>query len=180
VTGIAGDDTDAAAVGHSAAELLAGGVVRRALVVGTGGSARSAATGVVDRWPGTTVEVRSRDAARARDFLEWAARVGLHAEAEGSSPLDLVVHATPLGLSSADPLPLDPAAVRERGAPAVLDLVYVRGRTRVVQAARRAGLRAEDGRTVLVAQGAESFRLFCGVPAPVEVMRAAVEDALGG
>jgi shikimate 5-dehydrogenase len=31
-----------------------------------------------------------------------------------------------------------------------------------------------DGREVLVAQGAASFELWTGVPAPVEVMRRAV------
>ncbi len=37
---------------------------------------------------------------------------------------------------------------------------------------------AEDGRGVLIAQGAASFERFFGVPAPVSVMRQAVEDAL--
>jgi shikimate dehydrogenase len=62
----------------------------------------------------------------------------------------------------------------------VLDLVYVRHRTRFVQAARAAGMAAEDGRGVLIAQGAASFRRFFGVEAPLEVMRAAVEEVLGG
>ena len=41
-------------------------------------------------------------------------------------------------------------------------------------AAREAGARVLDGLEVLVAQGAASFELWTGMPAPVEVMRRAV------
>jgi shikimate 5-dehydrogenase len=60
-----------------------------------------------------------------------------------------------------------------------LDMVYGRGDTAWTRAMRAAGLRAADGRTMLVAQGAASLeRWFPGVCAPVEVMRAAVDDHL--
>jgi shikimate 5-dehydrogenase len=67
----------------------------------------------------------------------------------------------------------------ERVAPAaLLDLVYARGETKLVRAATKQGVRAADGRGVLVAQGVAAFHHFFGVDAPEEVMRAAVEDAL--
>ena len=43
--------------------------------------------------------------------------------------------------------------------------------------AREAGATVLDGLDVLVAQGAASFELWTGAPAPVEVMRAAVRSA---
>jgi shikimate dehydrogenase len=46
--------------------------------------------------------------------------------------------------------------------------------TATAAAARRAGADVVGGLEVLVAQGAVSFELWTGVPAPVEVMRAAV------
>jgi shikimate dehydrogenase len=46
--------------------------------------------------------------------------------------------------------------------------------TATERAAREAGARVVDGLEVLVAQGAASFELWTGVPAPVEVMRRAV------
>jgi len=58
--------------------------------------------------------------------------------------------------------------------------VYARGGTALVRVAREIGIAAADGRGVLVAQGAASFERWFGVPAPVTVMRAAVEDALRG
>jgi shikimate dehydrogenase len=177
--GITGDNTDVGAVRTEAARLLAGRPVRRALVLGTGGSARAAAVAIADGWAGATVDVLSRDARRAAEFRAWASSAGVRVEAAGEGPMDLVVNATPLGLSAADPLPLDLAQLRALGPAAVLDLVYVRGGTRLVRGAREAGIVSEDGRGVLVEQGAASLRLFFDVQPPREVMRAAVEDALG-
>jgi shikimate dehydrogenase len=45
------------------------------------------------------------------------------------------------------------------------------------KSAEAAGARVVDGLEVLVAQGAASFELWTGIPAPVEVMRAAVRSA---
>ena len=178
VKGLAADNTDVGAVSAAARALVGAREVRRALVLGTGGSARAAAVGVAGAWPEVVIAVRSRDAGRAQEFLAWGAAAGLRVEDDGGAGADLLVNATPLGLSAADPMPLDERALGRLGQPAVLDLVYVRGRTRLVQAARRLGLAAEDGRTVLVGQGAATFRLLCGVPAPVEVMRAGCEAGM--
>ena len=64
----------------------------------------------------------------------------------------------------------------ELGAGQILvDLPYPR--TATARAAEAAGARVVDGLEVLVAQGAASFELWTGVPAPVDVMRAAVRSA---
>ena len=63
---------------------------------------------------------------------------------------------------------------------AALDLAYAPGGTRWVRTLRAAGVRAEDGREVLVHQGGAAFeRFFPDQVAPLEVMRAAVHRALG-
>ena len=54
----------------------------------------------------------------------------------------------------------------------LVDLPYPGSAT--AEAARAAGARVLDGLEVLVAQGAASFELWTGEPAPVEVMRRAV------
>ena len=79
------------------------------------------------------------------------------------SDADLVIHATP---------------VREevlfelgRGQ-TMIDLPYPR--TATAQAAAAVGARVLDGLEVLVAQGAASFELWTGRPAPVDVMRHAL------
>ena len=54
----------------------------------------------------------------------------------------------------------------------LIDLPYPE--TATGRAAREAGATVVGGLDVLVAQGVASFELWTGVPAPVEVMRAAV------
>jgi len=57
----------------------------------------------------------------------------------------------------------------------LVDLPYPRSQT--AHTAGAAGARVVDGLDVLVAQGAASFEIWTGVPAPVDVMRAAVRSA---
>jgi shikimate dehydrogenase len=57
----------------------------------------------------------------------------------------------------------------------LVDLPYPM--TATGRAAVATGARVVDGLEVLVAQGAASFELWTGIPAPVEVMRAAVRSA---
>lgn len=79
---------------------------------------------------------------------------------------DLVVHATPAR---------DEVLVKVGPGQTLIDLPYPE--TATAGAARAAGASVVDGLDVLVAQGAASFELWTGVPAPVEVMRAAVRSA---
>ncbi len=76
---------------------------------------------------------------------------------------DLVVNAT----SAADEV-----VARVIRGQTLVDLPYPRSAT--AGAARAEGARVLDGLEVLVAQGAASFELWTGAPAPVEVMRRAV------
>ncbi len=78
---------------------------------------------------------------------------------------DLVVHATPV---------TDEVVVRVGPGQTLVDLPYPRSAT--AAAAREAGATVYDGLDVLVAQGAASFELWTGLPAPVEAMRAAVRS----
>jgi shikimate dehydrogenase len=85
-----------------------------------------------------------------------------------ASGCDLVVNATPVR----DELLIEPRAEQ-----AVVDLAYNSdGKpTALVEAARAAGCRVVvDGLEALVRQGSASFRLWTGVEAPVDVMRAAL------
>lgn len=177
--GLHGDNTDVAGI-EEALELLAAPAPW--LVCGTGGSARAVAAAAVRRR--VPLVVRSRDPRRAAEFVAWtrglAAGLGLPpADArpdDGHEPLGTVVNATPLGLTDGT-APVD--ETRWRAAAAALDLAYRPGETSWVRACRAAGLRAADGRAVLVAQGAHAFeRFFPESRAPRELMRAAVARAL--
>jgi shikimate dehydrogenase len=142
------------------------------LVLGTGGGARAAVGAAAQR--GVAVAVASRSTDRRRRFEAWLAEQGVRA-----APPDectVVINTTPLGLEPADPLPLQ---TPPRCASVALDLVYAAGETPWVRAMRSGGLRAADGRGMLVAQGAAALeRWFPSVRAPVEVMHAAVNAQL--
>jgi len=143
------------------------------LIAGTGGAARAAVVAARER--GVDVAVTSRDAGRRREFERWTSSRGVALAA--ASECGVLINSTPLGLKADDPLPI-PLDIAPR-AEVALDMVYRTGETPWIRAMRPRVRRAADGRAMLVVQGAAAFECwFPGKPAPVEVMRAAVNAAL--
>jgi len=169
---LVGDNTDVPGLVDALAELGAGDVW---IVAGTGGSARAVVGAARQR--SALLLVRSRDPARGAAFASWAREAGVEALVDDGRAADVAINATPRGLKASDssPIPAD----RLRNVPAALDLVYAPGETAWVNQCRRSGLRATDGRAVLVAQGAHAFeRFFPDQRAPRQIMAAAVIEAL--
>jgi shikimate dehydrogenase len=145
------------------------------LVLGAGGAAQAVATSLLDAGA-AELSVATRDPERAHAL---SARLRtlfpdrkVHAEERWPPAGDagLVVNATPVR---------DELLVTPRGGQQVVDLAYRSdGRpTALTAAAREAGCeRVVEGVDVLLAQGAESFERWTGIPAPREVMRAAVRS----
>ncbi|HZT92578.1 MAG TPA: hypothetical protein VFA05_11115 [Gaiellaceae bacterium] len=125
-------------------EILAGIRARRACVIGAGGAARALA-------PALPADTRTFTRSGT-----WPP------DADGC---DLVVNATPVR---------DELLVEPNPGQTVVDLAYGERETALVAAARAAGCTVVDGREALVRQGAASFRLWTGLDAPLDVMRAAV------
>ena len=123
-----------------------------ALVLGRGGAARSVAV-ALEAAGAASVRLASRD------DPDWP---------PSARDATVLVNATPLR----DEVPVAPHVHQQ-----VVDLAYrPDGRpTALVAAARAAGCAVVvDGVEILVRQGAAAFELWTGVPAPVDVMRAAV------
>lgn len=97
------------------------------------------------------------DAPRYARRGDWPPRV---------DDVDLVVNATSAR---------DDVLVELNAGQTLVDLPYPR--TATAAAAEASGARVVDGLEALVAQGAASFALWTGKPAPVEVMHAAVRSA---
>jgi shikimate dehydrogenase len=169
---LVGDNTDVPGLLDALAGLNAGDIW---VLAGTGGSARAVIGAAKQRT--ALVLIRSRDAARGAAFAAWAREIGVEALVDDGRRADVAINTTPLGLKREDPAPLPMDRLRDVGA--ALDLVYAPGGTGWVIQCRRSGLRAADGRGVLVAQGAHAFeRFFPDQRAPREIMAAAVEAAL--
>jgi shikimate dehydrogenase len=163
---IGADNTDAPAL-IAALPFSIGG--RAAMVLGAGGSARAAVWALLDAGA-AEVRVWNRTAQRAR---ELSSELGA-TPADRATPADVLVNCTSVGLDGSDPfdrLPLGPADLGSYGC--VVDLVYTAAGTALVREARERGIPAVDGLELLVGQGALSFEIFTGVPASLEVMRAA-------
>ncbi len=143
-------------------------------LLGTGGSARAVVAAARER--GAKLAIRSRVESREMEFADWVRGFGV--AIAHPDECEVVVNATPLGLAAADASPLDVAQYPHLQA--ALDLTYVaNGITPWVAECLRRGLRAMDGRRMLVAQGAASWDLwFPGVTPPLEVMRAALDGLL--
>lgn len=95
------------------------------------------------------------------------------AVAEFCSQSDLVLHATSLGWHDNDKMPVELPEARH--GQAFFDLVY--RDNALQQQARNSLWRVADGKSMLLYQGAASFEAWTGLPAPLEVMRRALERA---
>ena len=169
---VVGDNTDVPGVLEALHQLAVG--TAPWFIAGTGGGARAAVVAAADH--GVAVAVRSRDPERQREFERWVTSRGVRLAA--AAECGVLINATPLGLGPGDPLPIDSAGFPK--AAVAFDMVYAKGETPWVRAMRARVGKAADGRAMLVAQGAAAFeRWFPGKRAPVDVMRAAVDVALG-
>jgi len=92
---------------------------------------------------------------------------------------DILVNGTPLGTH---PRTEDTPVQKEMLHPGLLvfDMVYNPVKTRLLREAEEAGAAILPGVNMLVYQGATAFKMWTGVDPPVETMKAAVVEALGG
>jgi shikimate dehydrogenase len=176
---LVGDNTDVGGF-HAAARALLGAEPRelRVALLGAGGAA-AAVLAAVAEWPASTVAVWNRSPDRAVRLAAAFAGVATAAEflATAVRGADLVVNATTVGMRD-DDVPFHPAILARRAA--VLDLVYRPGETAWVRLARARGLRAADGLTMLVEQGALAFERWLGVPPDRAAMWAALRRTAAG
>ncbi len=172
---LVGDNTDVGGFDDAVRDLL-GALPHDAdvAVIGAGGAA-AGILAAIERWGNCRARLYNRTVAHARALaarFEGLAVVAPSARnAVGGAPL--VVNATSVGMPDGTlPFPLDALAP---GA-AVLDVVYRRGSTALVQEARALGHPAADGRRMLVGQGARSFERWFGFAPDRDLMWEAVRD----
>ena len=150
------------------------------LLLGAGGAGRVAAlkiaaTGVKDLF--LINRTASKAEAIAAEIRERFSAVNVSV---GYPPaeVDLVLHATSLGLKPDDPLPYDPAAFSLGKTRAVYDMVYRPAETPLLTAAAEAGCKTANGLGMLLHQGAKALEIWTGQSAPLDVMRTALKEAI--
>jgi len=173
--------------------LADGWMAARTLVLGTGATARSAIVALACELSVASIVVRGRsfDDSDTRD--RFHAEVGellaaacvptsIRLEPWRASPATersvlAVVQATSAGMVGADPGEAVSEAVHWAALPdssVALDVVYAPPTTPFLRAAAAHHLRATNGLGLLARQGAIAFELWLGMPAPFEVMLAAL------
>lgn len=174
-----GDNTDVGGFLYAVRQLLGRDLSGlHVVMIGAGGAAAGVAEALVGV-PDVALTVHARNPAAATALVGTfgdAARLTDGTESSLIAALasaQLVVNATSLGIEGRDELPLQPALVPPGCA--ALDLTYrVEGLTPWVGVLRSLNRTADDGKTMLLEQGALAFERWFGIEAPRDVMARAI------
>ncbi len=160
---------------------------KSAVVVGAGGAGRAVVFGLL-RAGARDVLVLDMQPQQVESLLSdlggngaplRTAPLSTETLVESARAAELLVNATPVGMSPKVAASIWPEPLPFPAHLTVFDLVYNPQETQLLRQARAAGALSIDGLDMLVRQGAIAFELWTGQPAPFAVMRAACEQALG-
>jgi shikimate dehydrogenase len=147
----------------------------RVVVAGAGGAAKAVAFGV--KQAGAEVVITNRTAASGKKLAAWLGCEFVALDDLAWVQADVLVNTTSVGMEpDTDGIIVQPALLPKFVV--VMDIVYAPLETRLLREAKAAGCRTVDGLAMLLHQGAEQFRIWTGVAAPVLLMRTAMEYAL--
>lgn len=173
-----GHNTDFSGFAAALATGLPGAKLNRVVQLGAGGAGSAVAYALL------TAGVRELDlvdtdparcAARAAElagfFPDQLVTARTTAELPQLMPLaDGLVHCTPVGMAAHPGVPLDMSLVEARHW--VADIVYRPIETQLIREARAKGCDVLDGGRMAVGQAADAFRIFTGLEADADRMRA--------
>ena len=155
---------------------------KKVLLLGAGGAGRTAALKLAAENVAELFLV-NRTASKAEEIAgEIKKQFPLVKVAVGypKAQIDLLLNATSLGLKPDDGSPLDEKHFSLKQTRAVYDMIYKPAETKLLVAAKVADCKTANGIGMLVGQGAKAFEIWTGQPAPVAVMRRAVEGSVYG
>lgn len=163
---------------------------KRVVLLGAGGAARAVAYCIAQE--AEALAILNRTVRRAVELASSLREVveGRRAEISAApfdethlsrelEDADVVINATPIGMHpDVGETPVPRRLLNGRHL--VFDLVYNPPRTRLLKEAEMEGADTLSGVEMLVYQGAESFQLWTGRRAPIDLMLRVVKEALGG
>jgi shikimate dehydrogenase len=152
------------------------------LIVGAGGAARAIAAQMA-LIPVKKIWLANRTWERAVAIAEHLAHltdvqaIRMEEVPDLLPKVGLVVNTTSVGMyPRVDQVPIQTDHIHQ--GMVVSDLIYNPRETRLLKEAKERGAITHSGIGMFVYQGAESFTLWTGLPAPVDVMRQTVESCL--
>lgn len=147
------------------------------LLIGAGGAAR--AIGFMLKQRGARLTVANRTTKRGEELARLL-RCPFAALSEVAGlKADLLIQATPAGMYPMTGRSVVSPEILRKGM-VVMDIVYNPVETRLLRDARERGCHTINGVAMFLNQGAEQFRLWTGMDAPLASMAGAVDGALGG
>lgn len=149
---------------------------KKVLIIGAGGASRAISYYLSEK--AGLLALLDIDTAKAEklasDLSAIRDNISVLNDPSGIRDFEVLINATPLGLGSADPLPLDVSALS--GNQVVCDLLYKK--TPLQHRAAQKGCKTIDGIGMLLWQGVLAFELWTRTTPPVEVMRNALRGGL--
>ena len=145
------------------------------LIIGAGGAAR--AIGFILKEQGAFLTITNRTFARGEHLARSLECPYVPLTEVKSVQADLLIQTTPVGMYPRDDECLIPRDVLKQGM-VVMDIIYNPLETKLLRLARDRGCLTISGLDMFIYQGAEQFRLWSGIEAPVNDMNRAVREAL--
>lgn len=148
---------------------------KRVLMLGAGGVARAVGLGVLRC--GAELTITNRTEERATTLAEELKCSHAAWDERGSVDADILVNCTAVGMyPKVDETPF-PAENMQPGM-LVFDTVYTPEETLLLKQAREQGCRTASGLEMFVRQAAAQFETFAGRSAPLDVIRAALQQGI--
>lgn len=145
---------------------------KRVLVIGAGGASRAICYYLGQKAIELIIfDIDKKKSKRlAGDLRKISPNIGSIEKIINLNDIDLIINATPLGLKSNDPMPLDLRLIKKNHI--VCDLIYKK--TRLLESSSKKGCKTLNGLGMLLWQGVYAFELWTGKKPPVNVMKEAI------
>jgi shikimate dehydrogenase len=148
---------------------------KTAVVIGAGGAAR--AIGFILREKGVHLTVVNRSRERGKALAHALACPFIPLDGLGERTADILIHATSVGMMPHTDACLVPEHFL-KPAMVVMDIIYHPMETRLLRMARDRGCETVSGLGMFIHQGAEQFRLWTGLAAPIRAVTEAVKAVM--
>ena len=150
---------------------------KHCVIVGAGGAAR--AIGYTLKEHDVTLTIANRSEERGKVLSKSLDSEYIKPEQLEDISFDILINTTPVGMTpNTDFCPVPEKALKQ--GITVMDVIYNPRRTKLLNIASEKGCKVIDGLGMFIYQGAEQFRLWTGVDAPVALLKKVVEEELYG
>jgi shikimate dehydrogenase len=153
------------------------------LLLGAGGAARAVVVALSSKTENLKISIANRNRDRAKELAKIGNTLGANCESFSlqdvqllSYRADMIVNTLPLGMYN------EKSVIDVQYIPSdsiVYDVVYRPVLTDLLKNAKQAGATLVYGYEMLLEQGGESFQIWTGIPAPLEVMRKSLLGPFG-